>query len=209
VARAVTLAERLIEDHRADRLVWVGFCGGLDEKLPAGMVLVPSWVIDGGEKAVAVNRALPREMADRDRPRDELALLQRDRAVCQVSEKRELRERYSAAGVDMESYAVAKVAMRRRVSFAVYRAVVDDAKTSLPAQAMSWVTAEGENDARAVMRYVALRPWKIPWLISLGRKCGLAAGNLVQAVGEMEIERAPVDLSKAMLYTPIPTDAGR
>jgi len=199
--RAAAAAGRWIDEHRADSLIWIGFCGGVNEKLPCGLVLAVSWLIDDAGTTMALGRSLPRAVPADDRPRDELAILHRDKPVCRVSEKRAIRQRYAAAGVDMESLPVARVALERRIGLRVYRAVLDDAKTSLPPDAADWVTADGRADARAAMMYLALRPWKVFKLLSLARKSRKAGRRLAEAVDKVEFQPQALYLEEVHLYS--------
>lgn len=132
--RARAVVERLLATEVRRLLVW-GAAGGLDPALGPGTVLVPTVVIgpDGGrhlpdpEWRAALLKALPRGM-----PLSEAPLVTVDTATDSVAAKALLRRTSGAAGVDMETAAVAAAAEAAGVPWAAIRVIADPARGVVP-----------------------------------------------------------------------------
>ncbi|MEM9083115.1 MAG: hypothetical protein AAGB34_05915 [Planctomycetota bacterium] len=107
-----------------------GVAGGL--AAPAGTVVVPSrvineageeWEIEGGDEGIT--------------------LLGADRILRSVEEKHAVLQATSAHAVDMESHAVAKLAMARGIPVRIIRGISDGPNDTLPAGVERWTKANG------------------------------------------------------------------
>ena len=74
-----------------------------------------------------------------------------------------------AAGVDMESGGVVKVAREHGLPFAVVRAVCDPADRSLPPVAQHALDEHGQVRTQFILKSLAVQPWEIVDLIKLAR----------------------------------------
>lgn len=192
--RAARAAERWIAEYQPDLLIWMGFCGGLDPSVPSGTVVRPKWLIDDHGTTISLAKPLASMVPSAERKGNDTTIFHSDQAICTVETKHLIHERHAASAVDMESLPVAQVALKHQVKFDVYRAVLDDANTLLPAQAANWVTADGRNDTRAAMMYLMRRPWALGKLVSLGLASRRAGRSLAQAVHAGVIEHEANDL---------------
>lgn len=137
-------------------IINTGFCGALDPALKVGDIV--DWTQESGSS------------------RQFFCSL---RVAVTAEEKRALRERTSAAVVDMESSAVEKIAADWGVPFRYIRAVSDTAADSLPLDFNLYRDSNG-NFSRTRIALAALRrPFTVaPGLLRLDRNCKLAAKRL-------------------------------
>lgn len=187
-ARAGALAEDLA-DGGCVALVSFGLAGGLDPAVASGTLLLPAAVIapDG--------RAHPTDPGWRERL---LALIGSigtgagaaeiagvDAPLAEPTDKAALFGRTGAAGVDMESHAVAAVAQRRSIPLLVVRAVADPAGQRIPAWLDGIIAADGNPRVTALLAALATHPADLATLLRLaaGARRGLAALRGVAALG--------------------------
>jgi len=97
--------------------------------------------------------------------------------------KRRLFESTGAVAIDLESGAVARVAARHRLPFAVLRAICDPAERTLPPAALGALSHDGAIRGLRVLSSVILHPWQLRSLIMLGRDAATARGALIAAAG--------------------------
>jgi adenosylhomocysteine nucleosidase len=178
-AGAGAAAERLVA-RGITGLVSFGLCGGLDPALRPGMVLVPRSVIASGRSYrtdPALSAALGGWSVD--------SILAEDVAATDPASKREKFAATGAAGIDLESGEVARVAARENLPFAVLRAVCDPAEAGLPPAAMAALDAQGRISFWAVAASLLRDPGQIPALIALARATAAARTALVRRVGDI------------------------
>ena len=178
-AGAAAAAERLVAQG-ATALVSFGLCGGLDPALRPGAILVPRAVLCDGhrfETDAALTALLGGEAVD---------LLAAEAAVVtSAAAKAALFAASGAVAVDLESGAVARVAARHRLPFAVLRAVCDPAGTSLPPAALLALDQDGAIGLWRVAASVMAAPGQLPALLRLGRDAARARAALVRRVGDI------------------------
>ena len=170
--------ERLLDEENPDRLILIGFAGGLDPTLVVGEVIDVQDVIDTNSAAVWIDSQGYGFESDDPIPRGRGVLLTVDHLVSDIHEKRALHEQYAAAAVDMESFHVAQLAARRSVPLKIIRAISDTADTVLPGESSAWTRPDGRTDVFSVIRFLTLRPWRLPAVIRLGRNASVAAKAL-------------------------------
>ncbi len=183
-ARAEAAAHRLVAEG-ATVLLSVGYAGGLSPDVASGTVVLANEVIaDGGQRygvpASWLDAAERRLAGAADLRVGPIAGC--DGAVTGRDGKRELWLGTGALAADMESHAVARVALGYRLPFAAVRVVVDDARTSLPLWLADTVTPDGASDPGRLMGEVMRHPTALPTLISLAwaeRKSARALGRVV------------------------------
>ncbi|HEY0205470.1 MAG TPA: nucleoside phosphorylase, partial [Acetobacteraceae bacterium] len=102
--------------------------------------------------------------------------------------KAALHARTGAVAVDLESAAVARIAARHGVPFAVLRAVCDPAGRGLPRAALAALDSQGHIGPWRVAAAILARPGDIPGLIALGgdaARARLALVTRVRAIGRL------------------------
>ena len=184
-ARATAALSHLIQTHEPARLLVIGLCGALVEELSVGDLLEPQWLVDGKGGAVQLAMGLPRIVRESpDRAANE-TLITVDTVVRTPEEKRALGQEHRAVAVDMETFAVGKLAAERELRCTVIRAVSDTVNTTLPKGIEKWVNPDGTTNKAAAMKSLALRPWLISGAMELGRNADAAAQKLAERVEQV------------------------
>lgn len=176
---AEAAARRLIDDG-SDALVSFGLAGALDPALRPGALIVPAAVIvdemyhpTDPELSLVLGGATVR------------AVLGADAVVASVEEKRRLHDRTSAAAVDLESGAVARVAVARGLPFAALRVVCDAADRALPPAALVALNSRGCIGIWRVVSSLAARPGQLPLVLALAADAAVARRALVGHVRQI------------------------
>jgi adenosylhomocysteine nucleosidase len=113
------------------------------------------------------------------------ALLAGDVAAADAQTKRDLFRTTGAAAIDLESGAVAAVAERAGLGFAVLRAVCDPADAGLPPAALAALDASGRVSVWNVAQSLLREPGQLPALIALGRAAKVARAALLHRVHDI------------------------
>lgn len=179
-------ARRLIEAGAKALISW-GMAGGLDPDLEAGTICLPREVVapDGVRFATAASwcEALTASIAS-SRPVTSGALLTSTGPIAGAAAKAAARRETGAVAVDMESSAVAEVAVASHVPFLAVRVIVDTALDSLPASVTA-AGASGEVRIAGLLRGLARSPGDILALVRLSRRYGAAMRSL-RAVAKLD-----------------------
>ena len=159
-------------------LVSVGYAGGLDPALTVGDIVTADHVLapDG-----TVFQARVPELRGGARFRIG-PVLGSAHAIERPEAKATAFSRTGALAVDMESHAVAAVAVSRSAPFCVLRAVLDDARTAAPAWTAKTVTPDGGTDWRRLTGGILSNPGDLPALMALGKAERRAAAALREAL---------------------------
>lgn len=144
------------------------------------MVLVPATVLLDAEQWEA-DGALTRRLGGATPG----ALHGGGEVVASAAAKAALFARTGAVAVDLESAAVARMAWRHGVPFAVLRAVCDGAARDLPRAALVALDGAGRIGGLRVAWAALSRPWELPDLIRLGGDAARARHALVTRVREI------------------------
>jgi adenosylhomocysteine nucleosidase len=160
-AGAEAAAERLVAGG-AKVLLSFGLAGGLDPALAAGTVVMPATVVENGTR-FTTDPTLTGQLGGGGGG----VMLAAAAALATPEEKRAAFAASGALAVDLESGAVARVAARHGLPFAVLRAVCDPAGRALPPAALAALDAQGAIVAWRVLVSVLARPWQIPALLTL------------------------------------------
>lgn len=178
-AGALLAAERLVRDG-INALVSFGVAGGLDPTLRPGTVLVPHEVLTVGSR-VPSDPALNRRLGG---PSGGI-LLGAERIVASAAAKIALFATTNAAAVDLESGAVAIVASRHRIPFAVLRAICDPAERDLPPAALIPPNRHGAIVLTRILGSILTQPRQMPSLPALAVNAMAARRALRTAVTQI------------------------
>lgn len=187
-----TLATRgtdaLIDGHKPQWVLSVGFSGALQTHLKAGDLVVANSIVDVQGKGLSVDVQM------QSSPTDGLYVgkfLNSDQIVRTVAEKKRLGEETGAIAVDMESLAVARVCAARQVRFMSVRVISDDLSKDLPPEVLTVFGSTGYLRAGAVLSALWKRPssWSELWKlreqsIQSASRLGLFLRNVVERLGE-------------------------
>lgn len=180
--RAAPRLEALLRERTPALVVIAGVCGGLDPSLGPGDLVLARRVLspDGGELSPRrdVFEAARRAMRARRLAFVSSALLTQPRPAATREEKTDLWNAHGAAGVDMETYAMARIAEAAGVPWLALRAVLERVAEPLPRSLRAW---DGDADA-AVARGAAMRPWEWPAYVRLALQMRRAMRSLRAAL---------------------------
>ncbi len=178
--RAAEGARQLVADG-CDHLISFGIAGGLDPGLKSAAVVIADAVFADGA---------PRRPTDevwRERLRSLLesqftvstgGLFGSDQVIETPGDKQRLYSTTGAVAVDMESHAIAAVAVEAAVPFLVVRLISDPASGVIPPAAMKGVGLDGRERHLAVIGALLRRPGDLPALLRLRRDSARAVAGL-------------------------------
>ncbi len=157
-------------------LLSFGLAGGLDPALTAGDIVIPAAVIERGITYTTDTGLSARIGAVAG------LVIATERVVATRAAKSALRADTAACAVDLESGAVARVAARHKIPFAVLRAICDPAGRDLPPAALVALDDAGVIAIARVAALILRRPGQIPALIRLAGDAAAARRALVGRV---------------------------
>jgi adenosylhomocysteine nucleosidase len=178
-AAAGLAAVRLIEAG-VSALMSFGLAGGLDPRLSAGSVVLPSEIISrAGARFLTSTgwREQLRSSIARQRPVADGTLLSSGTAIDSVADKAAAFRETGAVAVDMESFAVAEVAAAHGLPFVAVRVIVDTAVDALP-RAVVAASRAGRVSLRRLVGGIAVAPLELVALIRLARRYRAATRSL-------------------------------
>ncbi len=170
---AVAAAESLISQN-AIGLISFGLAGGLAPALPPGTIIIPNAVISDD-----VHYDCDAELLKLLGGGTHSLLLAGFNIAASVTEKAALYRTTNAVALDLESGAVAAVAAKHGLPFAVLRTIADPAGRDLPEAALLALDAQGRIALRPILRSLFRRPSQILQLIELARDAATARKALM------------------------------
>jgi adenosylhomocysteine nucleosidase len=175
-------AQLLLDGHHPRWLLSAGFAGALDPALARNGIVMANEVIDLEGHRYAIDVAVPPSEGNRDRgPRIATGrLLTVDRIIPTAAEKAELRRRYEADLLDMETSAVAALCSERGVRFLSIRVISDEAGVDLPPEVVTLLTHSGSYRVGAALRALWQRPSRIKDFWALHEHAQEAADHLAR-----------------------------
>ncbi len=171
-ATAAVGAARALIDAGATALVSWGLAGGLDPRLQAGTICLPSVVVsrDGATFATDVHwREILAAAISHHLRVVSGALLSSAVAIEDVAAKAAAFAETGAVAVDMESAAVAQIAASKQLPFVAVRAIVDTAGDTLPRAVMA-AGAEGRVRLAPLLFGIVRSPREIAPLMRLAQR---------------------------------------
>jgi hopanoid-associated phosphorylase len=171
----------------AGALLSFGLAGGLDPGLKPGAILLPAQILspDGAPIATAGSWRARLEQAFASQGLVALVargpLLTSQRAVASVAAKSALFRASGAVAVDMESYAIAQVAVANGLPFLAVRAIVDGADDSLPQAVAVAADAAGRLRLWRLIGALVRAPAELASLLRLARRYRAASHSLSAA----------------------------
>lgn len=168
---ARSAARRLIDQGVAALVSW-GIAGGLDPALTAGCLILPRNVIAVDGNVYPTDTAWRERLSGRLAAR--IAVNDGDLAECasviaDKPEKLEILARTDAAGIDMESAAVAREAVKAGIPFLAVRAIADTLEAPVPVSALESIDKFGRVCLIRLMLRLVGRPGEIAGLIRMGK----------------------------------------
>jgi adenosylhomocysteine nucleosidase len=183
-AGAAREAEAAIRDG-ARALVSFGLAGGLDPGLRPGTILRPAAVLWRN-----ASFATDADLTDALGGAASGILLAAEAAIAPAREKLAAHAATGAAAVDLESGAVAEIARRHGVPFAVLRAICDTASENLPPAALVALDPAGKITFLRLAHSLVRQPGQIPSLLALAAHATIARKNLGREVARISARGA-------------------
>ena len=172
---AAEATERLLDAHHIEHVMVVGIAGGMGAS-KVGDVIYPEVVVD---KASGVEyRPTPLGAVESSG-----RLVTHDDFDMQPAE----RDALVAAGfvaVDMETAAVARVCVRRGVTWSAVRSISDLVGVT-PGDVINLVNPDGSPNVVRSIRYLVSKPWRIPRLVRLGLDARVAVNGAAAAAASL------------------------
>ncbi len=162
---------------RVGALVSFGLAGGLHPRLLPGYVLVPKRVRIGAEEYECdprLTEAFGGTTCE--------SILAVNEVIASRARKANFFQVTEAAGVDMESAAVVKVAREHGLPFAVLRAVCDPHDRTLPEVALKALDENGKIRYKFILHSLSQKPWEIVDLVKLARDANKARAGLKEVL---------------------------
>ena len=188
--RNAQAAAELLLTQGAKRLISWGCAAALAEDLaPGDLTLVNALISERNEHLeiqstwLAEARLILRGLLP-DFPC--ACLAESNKVVASATDKRNLRQRTKAAVVDMETVAIAKVALQNSIPFLAIRAIADPLDMDLPKAIAHSLSGEGEVIRPKLLAYLMRHPGELPGLIKLGLHFQSAQKTLKQAAQHLD-----------------------
>jgi adenosylhomocysteine nucleosidase len=179
-AGAADAARSLLDGGDVDHVLVVGIAGGIDDRLAIGDVIRPGVVIDGASGA----EYRPHPLGEQSDSPDQGALHTSDEFIVDPERVAALRAR-GVIAMDMETAAVAAVCEERGCPWSVVRAISDRSSDGMAdEEVFELAHPDGSPNLRAVARFVARHPGRIPQLVRLGRDANVATKAAARAAAE-------------------------
>lgn len=153
-------------------LLIAGLCGSLCSRFRVSEVFSPNAIVS------TENESLITCDSFMGLNQDEL-LLSSSHPIVTAEARQEWSERTGAIGVDMESYALAKLARERGLSVSVIRAVSDDLETELDSRFIHLLKKSGEPNYLQVIWNIVRSPVLLPILYAMNDRAHLAMRAIV------------------------------
>ncbi len=175
-ARAQRGAEVLLDGHRPRWIVSAGFGGALDPSLRRNDVVLAREVVNLEGRRFAIDLTVPPGSESEGLRTGRLLTV--DEIVRTAAEKAELRRRFEADLVDMETSAVAALCGDRGIPFLSVRVVSDEAGIDLPPEILSILGRSGGLRLGATLGALWKRPSSVKDLLGLRQHAVEAAARL-------------------------------
>jgi adenosylhomocysteine nucleosidase len=164
----------------AKALVSFGLAGGLDPALEAGTILRPATVL-WRKASFPTDADLTAALGGVTYGK----LLAAEATIVSAREKQAAYAATGAAAVDLESGAVAEIAHRHGVPFAVLRAICDTASENLPPAALEALDPAGKIKFLRLAQSLLRQPGQIQALLALAAHANTARKNLGREVARI------------------------
>jgi adenosylhomocysteine nucleosidase len=189
--RARQALVEIAEKWDLKEVISIGYAGALDPSLEVGDLIVADQVIEvdisrlGEEmKSYSLDKEIFKAMAGVSGK----ILLTVDQVAATPEEKKQLRDKYSAVAVDMETSALVAEAQARNLSFISVRAITDTAGQEL-IDCSHLVAEDGDVSKLKAGWHVITHPGDLKGMIELGQHAKTATANLTEFLKPYFISR--------------------
>lgn len=173
--------ERLLDAVPVTRVVVVGITGAVENETPIGTLILPEVVVNSATGAEFRPEPLAKEPPSGK-------MWTGDELLIDPHVLHELRAR-GVVSLDMETAAIAECCEQRGIPWSVFRVISDRASDgSVDEEVFRLSNQDGTPNRRAVLRYFARHPGRIPKMARLARGATLAtkvaADAAIRAAGQ-------------------------
>lgn len=152
----------LLASYRPEVIIHTGYCGGADPGLAPGDLLIAESVVDAANnKTYSANESLLARAENLLKSRSMRGCLGKlvtiDRVAASPHDKAFLATQHEAAGIDMESAALAEALEETSIPFIVVRSVLDPLDYHLP-DVSDAIDEDGSTDAVALVEHLVKKP---------------------------------------------------
>lgn len=165
-------------------LLVAGLSGGLCSEIQIGDLFSPSKVL-----STESEYSLPVEVFPGLKTQVEIepVLLSSHCPLLTILDKQDANLKTGAVAVDMESYAIAKIAMQKGISTTILRAVSDDVQTELDSRLFGLLKDSGDPDYIKVLKELSRSPCFLLALLKMNRQARTAMQNLVDHLEKCDL----------------------
>jgi nucleoside phosphorylase len=183
----------LLQHYPVRRLLVTGYCGGLSSGINTGDGILASEVLDEQDGtrlagSTAWRQEIFEKLGSQNIPVHQGALLQVEKPAMSPEAKKILGEKFSALGVDMESFSVLKLAQgRQNIASLALRFVVDPVGVDL-ADTGSFVDATGQFQPMPFLKQALNRPnifFKLPGLQRMASQARRQLAKSIEVIFEL------------------------
>jgi len=182
-------AAKLLIDKGCNRLVSWGCAAALDTSLHPGDLVVPDVLIAENKEQFFADARWHRQTIAHLAAACELStvpICESSHLVATSRAKQTLRETHDCFAVDMESVAIARMALQNDIPFLAIRSIADPADMDLPEAIAYALNDQGRVDLLRLMYFIAHHPLEIPGLIKLGLHFHAATNKLKNIARNLE-----------------------
>ncbi len=191
--------DEVLEEYKPDYVLSIGFGGGLYEGAKAGELVWGGgcFLINPEERALkkkenfiaSENKSVFKKLGGKLSIREGTIMTITGRTA-----KPELKKIIPGGApypvCDMETFYLARLALKRRLPFFAIRSITDRVDEEIPQELFGVCDASGNYSIARALGLLITRPGLIPGSVKLGRNCAIASKNLWEAVKSL-VETLP------------------
>jgi adenosylhomocysteine nucleosidase len=185
-------ASELLKTKGANRLISWGCAAALDGEFRSGDLVLANACVDADHVAIDLNNeAWLVNVKDCLSKHSHLRiytgkLAESKNIVASSNDKAKIAEATDAIALDMESVAIAKVALAHGLPFLSIRAIADPVNMDLPKAVSHALNDQGEVNISKLLLYLLLHPAELPGLIKLGLHFHAAKNTLKRVAKDID-----------------------
>jgi adenosylhomocysteine nucleosidase len=163
-------ASLLLIANGAERLISWGCAAALNDRLKPGDLIIPDQLLSEKNETLSISnpwsKYVQEQLAALNPHTD--PLVESSHIVGESTDKKSIQEQSGGIALDMESIAIAKVALQHNYPPLVIRCIADPASMNLPKSITYAQNQQGEILLSKLLRYLLTHPSELPGLIKLG-----------------------------------------
>jgi len=187
---AARTAAAMLVKHGATALLSWGCAGALSKELVPGNLLLPLTILTEDGQTLYTHDTWRKQLMDQisgTRTWQEGMLVESNRVVSTLEDKKKLARRSNAIAVDMESAAIGRVADQAGIPFMAIRAVADTADEAIPPCVARAMDSKGHLRMQRLLPTLLHQPLLWPKLLRMGRHFHAATYTLRVVSGQTDL----------------------